>query len=91
MRNVVSNGLSIVVGGVREKNLVEAVDTPESIRAIRNLLLLTKVFGNIPPEILNSLALAATEGPTREKSHKASGLSRFTEDCEKRTPGTLSL
>jgi uncharacterized protein YjgD (DUF1641 family) len=53
--------------------LVQAVDTPESIRAIRNFLFLTKFFGNIPPEILNSLAQAATEGAKREKSHKAPG------------------
>src|SRR6202140_5271882 len=54
--------------------LVEAVDTPESIRAIRNFLLLTKFFSNIPPEVLNSLVQAATEGAKREKSHKAPGL-----------------
>jgi uncharacterized protein YjgD (DUF1641 family) len=53
--------------------LVEAVDTPESIRAIRNFLLLTKFFSNIPPEVLNSLAQAATEGARREKSHRAPG------------------
>src|SRR5258708_22687028 len=55
------------------ETLVEAVDTPESIRAIRNFLLLTKFFGNIRPEVLNSLVLAATEGAQREKSHKAPG------------------
>ena len=53
--------------------LVEAVDTPESIRAIRNFLLLTKFFSNIPPEVLNSVARAATEGAKREKSHMAPG------------------
>ena len=52
---------------------VEAVDAPESIRAIRNFLLLTKFFGNIPPEILNSLVQAATEGARREKTRKAPG------------------
>jgi uncharacterized protein YjgD (DUF1641 family) len=54
--------------------LVEAVDTPESIRAIRNFLLLTKFFSSIPPEVLNSLVQAATEGAKREKAHKAPGL-----------------
>ena len=53
--------------------VVEAVDTPESIRAIRNFLLLTKFFGNIRPEVLNSLVQAATEGAKREKSRKAPG------------------
>ena len=55
-------------------SLVEAVDTPDSIRAIRNFLLLTKFFSNIPPEVLSSLVQAATEGAKREKSHKAPGL-----------------
>jgi uncharacterized protein YjgD (DUF1641 family) len=54
--------------------LAQALDTPESVRAIRNFLLLTKFFGSIPPEILNSLVQAATEGASREKSHKAPGL-----------------
>ena len=54
--------------------LVEAVDAPESIRAIRNVLLLTQFFSNIPPEVLNNLVQAATEGAQREKSHKAPGL-----------------
>lgn len=53
--------------------MVEAVDTPESIRAIRNLLVLTKVLGSIPPETLNGLVQAATEGARREKSRKAPG------------------
>jgi uncharacterized protein YjgD (DUF1641 family) len=53
--------------------LVEVVDSPESIRAIRNFLLLTKFFANIPPEVLSSLVQAATEGAQREKSHKAPG------------------
>src|ERR1700732_4973810 len=35
--------------------IAEAVDTPESIRAIRNFLLLTKFFASIPPDLLSSL------------------------------------
>ena len=53
--------------------LVEAVDTPESIRAIRNFLLITKFFGNIRPEVLDSLVQAITEATQRETSHKAPG------------------
>jgi uncharacterized protein YjgD (DUF1641 family) len=53
--------------------LVEAVDTPESIRGIRNFLLLTKFFGSIRPEILNSMVQAVTEGAKKEKAHKAPG------------------
>jgi uncharacterized protein YjgD (DUF1641 family) len=54
--------------------IATAVNTPESIRAIRNFLLLTKFFGNIPPEVLNSLADTVRAGAKREKSHKAPGL-----------------
>ena len=54
--------------------IAAAVDTPESIRAIRNFLLLTKFFGNIPPDVLNSLAETVSAGAKREKAHKAPGL-----------------
>ena len=54
--------------------ITAAVDTPESIRAIRNLLLLTKFFANIPPDVLNSLAETVGAGAQREKAHKAPGL-----------------
>ena len=54
--------------------LAEAVDTPESVRAIRNFVLLTKFFASIKPEILNSLVQAVTEAAKKEKSHEAPGL-----------------
>ena len=54
--------------------LTAAVDTPESLRAIRNFILLTKFFGSIPPDILNSLVQAALEGANREKSSRAPGM-----------------
>jgi uncharacterized protein YjgD (DUF1641 family) len=54
-----------------------AVDTPDSIRAIRNFLLLTKVFANIPPDILTSLIDSIHSGAKREKVHKAPGLLRL--------------
>jgi len=38
------------------------VDTPESIRAIRNFLLLTKFFASIPPDVLNSLVDTVSAG-----------------------------
>jgi uncharacterized protein YjgD (DUF1641 family) len=62
------------------ETLVEAVDTPESIRGIRNFLLLTKFFSNIRPEILNSMVQAVTEGAKKEKAHKAPG---FFELCRR--------
>ena len=54
-----------------------AMDTPESIRAIRNFLLLTKFFANIPPDVLTSLADTVNTGAKREKAHKAPGLLRL--------------
>jgi len=54
--------------------LTAAVDTPESLRAIRNFILLTKFFGSIPPDILNSLVQAVTEGAQREKTQRAPGV-----------------
>ena len=54
--------------------LTAAVDNPESLRAIRNFLLLTKFFGSIPPDVLNSLVQTALQGAEREKAHRAPGL-----------------
>ncbi|MCU1261845.1 MAG: hypothetical protein JWO80_4730 [Bryobacterales bacterium] len=76
--------------------LVEAVDTPESIRAIRNLLVLTKVLGSIPPETLTGLVQAATEGAVREKSRKAPGFFELfrrlrSEDSRRALGVTLDL
>lgn len=51
-----------------------AVDTPESIRAIRNFILLTKFFAGIPPNVLHSLVETVSAGAEREKSHRAPGL-----------------
>ena len=68
LRGLVGGG-DAVIG-----TITAAVDTPESIRAIRNFLLLTKFFGNIPPDVLTSLADTVSAGAQREKSHKAPGL-----------------
>ena len=54
--------------------ITAAIDTPESIRAIRNFLLLMKFFANIPPDVLNGLADTVNAGAEREKGHKAPGL-----------------
>jgi uncharacterized protein YjgD (DUF1641 family) len=54
--------------------LTAAVDTPESLRGIRNFILLTKFFGSIPPEILNNLVQTALQGANREKASRAPGI-----------------
>jgi uncharacterized protein YjgD (DUF1641 family) len=54
--------------------LTEAVDKPESIRAIRNFILLTKFFSSIRPDLLHGLVRTAADGAKREKARKAPGL-----------------
>src|SRR5947199_7701998 len=68
LRGLVGGGDALV------GTITAAVDTPESIRAIRNFLLLTKFFAGIPPEVLSSLVETVSEGAKREKAHKAPGL-----------------
>ena len=38
--------------------VVEATKTPEAIRGIRNLVIMTKIFGSIDPQLLKKLAEA---------------------------------
>jgi uncharacterized protein YjgD (DUF1641 family) len=47
--------------------LTAAAGAPESLRGMRNFILLTKFFASIPPEVLDSLVRTATEGAEREK------------------------
>ena len=54
--------------------LTAAAGAPESLRGMRNFVLLTKFFASIPPEVLNSLVRAASEGAEREKAQRAPGL-----------------
>jgi len=54
--------------------LASAAGAPESLRGVRNFILLTKFFANMPPEVLESLVHAATEGAEREKAQAAPGL-----------------
>jgi hypothetical protein len=60
----VPNLLRGLVGGGDELigAIAATVDTPESIRAIRNFLLLTKFFASIPPDVLNSLVDTVSAG-----------------------------
>jgi uncharacterized protein YjgD (DUF1641 family) len=72
----VLNLLRGLVGGGDELigTITATVDTPESIGAMRNSLLLTKFFASIPPDVLTSLAETVSKGAKREKAHKAPGL-----------------
>ena len=53
--------------------LTAAAGTPESLRGMRNFILLTKFFTSIPPEVLDSLVRTAAEGAEREKANQAPG------------------
>jgi len=68
-----------------------AVNTPESVRAIRNFLLLTQFFGSIKPEVLNNLVQAVTEAPSERSRTSPELLQLLTEDCAMRTPGRLAV
>jgi uncharacterized protein YjgD (DUF1641 family) len=57
--------------------ITAAVDRPESVRAIRNFILLTQFFGAMPPEVLASLVRTVRAGAAREKSREAPGLFRL--------------
>ena len=54
--------------------LTTAAGAPESLRGMRNFILLTKFFASVPPEVLDSLVRAASEGAEREKAQRAPGL-----------------
>jgi uncharacterized protein YjgD (DUF1641 family) len=54
--------------------LTTAAGAPESLRGMRNFILLTKFFASIPPDVLNSLVRTASEGAEREKAQRAPGV-----------------
>jgi uncharacterized protein YjgD (DUF1641 family) len=54
--------------------LSAAAGAPESLRGMRNFILLTKFFASVPPEVLESLVRTASEGAEREKANRAPGL-----------------
>jgi len=64
----------IGAGNQAVETVAQAMDAPDTIRALRNFLLLTKFFASFPPEVLRSLVQTATEGAEREKSSQAPGL-----------------
>jgi uncharacterized protein YjgD (DUF1641 family) len=51
-----------------------AAATPESQRAMRNFILLSKFFGTIPPEVLKSMVSAVERGAQRHKDERAPSL-----------------
>jgi uncharacterized protein YjgD (DUF1641 family) len=71
--------LEILKGGIHsgEKVLqigVDAANTPEVIRGIRNLMILTKLLGTLDPKILESVASVVPKAMDDAKKEKPMGL-----------------
>jgi uncharacterized protein YjgD (DUF1641 family) len=71
--------LNIIKGGIGsgEKILeigVNAANTPEVIRGIRNFMILTKLFGTLEPKLLEHLAEAVPKALVEAKTEKPLGL-----------------
>jgi uncharacterized protein YjgD (DUF1641 family) len=67
--------LDALRGALRSSNfilesLVETANTPQTIRLIRNLLLLSQMVGDIEPELLDRIAAAVPEGLAHASSTK---------------------
>ncbi|MFZ0504430.1 MAG: hypothetical protein WAM44_12005, partial [Chthoniobacterales bacterium] len=69
---------------------VETANTPENIRAIRNLLLLSKLLGGIDPDLLARLAGAIPEGIAQASATKGEAPGLFallrkfnSQDCRR--------
>jgi uncharacterized protein YjgD (DUF1641 family) len=75
LRGALSAGDKII------EDAVAVAEAPESIRAMRNAIILSKILGSIEPELLQSVAAAVSETVESER--------RQSMDAE--PPGLLSL
>jgi uncharacterized protein YjgD (DUF1641 family) len=74
--------LDIVRGGLGSsdkilKMLVEASNTPEAIRGMRNLIILAKLADRLEPEMLEQMAKAVADGLAQAKTQKPLGRFRL--------------
>jgi uncharacterized protein YjgD (DUF1641 family) len=51
--------------------IVEAAKSPESIRGMRNLIILARILGTIEPELVEGFARSLPEAITLTKAHEA--------------------
>jgi uncharacterized protein YjgD (DUF1641 family) len=65
---------ALSAGGEIVETVTSAVNTPDATRAIRNVILLSKFFGSIPPDLLNSVAHTVIEGSEKRKTQKPPSL-----------------
>jgi len=61
------------------ESVVETAKTPEAVRSVRNVFLLTKMLGSIEPEVLEQLIDSVPEGLAKASAPR------------KETPGLFSL
>jgi uncharacterized protein YjgD (DUF1641 family) len=59
-------------------SVVETAKTPEAIRIVRNLILLSKVFANIEPGLLDRIAGSVPEGLAQISSKKTDAPGLFS-------------
>jgi uncharacterized protein YjgD (DUF1641 family) len=53
------------------ETVVEATNTPEVIRGMRNAIILTKILGSIEPELLEGFARSLPEAISATKAHES--------------------
>jgi len=70
---------ALSAGDTLLETVVEVAKTPEAIRTVRNLLLLSKVLGNIEPELLDVIVRSVPEGLAQVSAKRSE------------TPGLFSL
>jgi uncharacterized protein YjgD (DUF1641 family) len=51
--------------------IVEAANTPEAIRGIRNILILAKILGSVEPELVEGFARSLPEAIAVTKAHES--------------------
>ena len=70
---------ALSAGNTLLETVVEVVKSPEAIRTVRNLLLLSKTLSDIEPELLKAIVAAIPEGLAQISAKRSE------------TPGLLSL
>jgi uncharacterized protein YjgD (DUF1641 family) len=72
---------------------VDATKTPEAIRGVRNVIILTKILGTIEPELVEGLARALPEAIALTKAHESRPFNlwqMFKKMCSQDTRRALS-
>jgi uncharacterized protein YjgD (DUF1641 family) len=87
---------ALSAGDTLLETVVEVAKTPEAIRSVRNLLLLSQVLGNVEPELLNVIvrsipeALAQVSAKRSEAPGVFSLLQKFSSKNSRRAMGAAA-